>query len=203
MSRPPQAVPAPGPAKVAGIKAPSGSLVTSQDAGETTGASFLLHNLAAADAFFNDLDLSALALAQKSCSSIAQLQSSSNLNLQLFPVHQQSLCCDISGGRRRPVVPLAWQKKVFDTLRSLAHPGIRASRRLISSRLIWRGMAADVSRWCRECAACQKAKITSQPSAPVHPIPVPARRFSHILCTVYTWTWWALYQSVQAATITL
>ena len=41
-------------------------------------------------------------------------------------------------------------------------------------------MAADVGRWCRECQACQKAKITTQPSAPVQPIPVPSRRFTHI-----------------------
>ena len=41
-------------------------------------------------------------------------------------------------------------------------------------------MAADVVQWCRECAACQNAKITTQPTAPIHPIPVPARRFSQI-----------------------
>ena len=78
------------------------------------------------------------------------------------------------------MVPLSWRKTVFNSLHSLAHPGIRASRRLISSRFVWRGLAADVGQWCRECAACQKAKITTQPTAPIHPIPVPARRFSHI-----------------------
>ena len=69
---------------------------------------------------------------------------------------------------------------MFLAVHTLAHPGIRASRRLLSSRFVWKGMAADVGRWCRECQACQKAKITTQPSAPVHPIPVPSRRFTHI-----------------------
>ena len=41
-------------------------------------------------------------------------------------------------------------------------------------------MAADVSRWCRECMLCQKAKITTQPAAPIQPIPVPGRRFTHL-----------------------
>ena len=177
LSRPPQAVPASGPATVAGVKAPSGSPATSQEAGSTAGAPLHLHSTAAAD---NNIDLTAMAIAQKTCSSIPQLHTSSSLHLQFFPAGQQSLCCDVSGGRRRPVVPLSWRKTVFNSLHSLAHPGIRASRRLISSRFVWRGLATDVSQWCRECAACQKAKITTQPTAPIHPIPVPARRFSHI-----------------------
>jgi len=41
-------------------------------------------------------------------------------------------------------------------------------------------MAADVGRWCRECADCQRAKVTRQPAAPVQPIPVPTQRFTHI-----------------------
>ena len=128
----------------------------------------------------SNIDLTAMALAQKTCRSIPQLQSSSSLHLQFFPAGQQSLCCDVSGGGRRPVVPLTWRKTVFNTLHSLAHPGIRASRRLISFRFVGKGMATDVSQWCRECAACQNAKITTQQTAPIHPIPVPACRFSYI-----------------------
>ena len=69
---------------------------------------------------------------------------------------------------------------MFQAVHTLAHPGIRASRRLISSRFVWKGMAADVGCWCKECLACQRAKITTQPSAPVQPIPIPSRRFTHI-----------------------
>ena len=50
----------------------------------------------------------------------------------------------------------------------------------MSSRFVWKGMATDVGRWCKECQACQKAKITTQPTAPIQPIPVPSRRFTHI-----------------------
>ena len=41
-------------------------------------------------------------------------------------------------------------------------------------------MAADVGCWCKECTACQQAKVTSQPSAPVQPVPVQTHRFTHI-----------------------
>jgi transposase InsO family protein len=62
----------------------------------------------------------------------------------------------------------------------LAHPGIRATKRLISSRYLWPNLAKDVADWCRSCQRCQCAKITKQPAAPVQPIPVPAARFSHV-----------------------
>ena len=88
--------------------------------------------------------------------------------------------CDISSDRLQLLVPLSWRRKVFSAIHSLAHPGIRASRRLVSTRFVWKGLAANVGRWCKECEACQKANITTQPSAPIQPIPVPSRRFTHL-----------------------
>ena len=177
MSRPPQAVPSPGPAKAAGVKVPSGSPAASQAAGSTAGG---LPSVTAAIAAADSVDLEQLAAAQSSCTSINQLKSSSSLVVQSSPVGRHLLWYDISSGRQRPLVPLGWQKKVFLAIHSLAHPGIRASRRLLASRFVWRGMAADVGRWCRECTSCQKAKVTTQPTAPVQPIPVPTRRFTHL-----------------------
>ena len=37
-----------------------------------------------------------------------------------------------------------------------------------------------VGRWCRQCIACQRAKITTLPTAPVQPIHVPSHRFTHV-----------------------
>ncbi len=34
--------------------------------------------------------------------------------------------------------------------------------------------------WCRDCQTCQRGKVTKQPAAPLQPIPIPSRRFSHI-----------------------
>ena len=179
MSRPPQAVPVSGPAKMASVKEPSGSLAISQTAGRTAGASPPSPAAVTAVAA-EDFDLQALAVDQKTCDSVLQLRSSPSLTLQDVPIGSNTICCDFSSGRRRPVIPVSWQKRVFEVIHSLAHPGIRASRRMISTRFVWKGMAADIGRWCRECAACQRAKVTVQQAAPVQPIPVPAQRFSHI-----------------------
>ena len=132
--------------------------------------------VAAADS----VDLELLAKEQGSCPTIQQLLDSPSLQIQISAVGQQQLLCDVSSGRWRPLIPLSWRRKVFQAVHTLAHPGIRASRRLISGKFVWKELAADVGRWCKECLAFQRAKITTQPSAPVQPIPVPSRRFTHI-----------------------
>jgi RNase H-like domain found in reverse transcriptase/Integrase zinc binding domain len=68
----------------------------------------------------------------------------------------------------------------FEAVHNLAHPGIRATWRLISSRYVWPNLAADVKKWCQDCSPCQIAKVTRQPAAAVHSILVPATRFSHL-----------------------
>ena len=177
LSRPQQAVPAPGPATTANVKVPSGSLAVSQVAGRTAGAK---QEVIAAVTAVTGIDLELLAEEQTRCPSIQLLRNSTSLQIQSSPIGQQQLWCDTSSGRRRPLVPTSWQRQVFSALHCLAHPGIRATRRLLSARFVWRGMAADVGRWCKECEACQKAKVTRQPSAPIQPIPVPSRRFTHL-----------------------
>jgi transposase InsO family protein len=86
---------------------------------------------------------------------------------------------DISSGVMRPLVPAELRRRVFEAIHRLAHPGIRATRRLIGSRYLWPGLAKDVQQWCRECQECQRAKAGKWPSPPMRPIPVPTIRFSH------------------------
>jgi transposase InsO family protein len=87
--------------------------------------------------------------------------------------------CDLSTGFARPLVPAAWRPRVFAALHNIAHPGIRASRRLIAARYVWPGVAADVAEMCRACQDCRRGKVNSQVAA-VKPIELPARQFSHI-----------------------
>jgi IS30 family transposase len=47
-------------------------------------------------------------------------------------------------------------------------------------RFVWRGMAADIAAWCRECQGCARRKILTHVKSPVKEIPVPAARFSHV-----------------------
>ncbi len=104
----------------------------------------------------------------------------SSLKLQLLHGGDSRLLCDVSAGRVRPLVPAALCRRVFSQLHGIAHPGVRATRRLIAARFVRPAMAADIAVWCRDCVACNRAKITRHVQAPVQQMEVPRRRFSHI-----------------------
>ena len=62
-----------------------------------------------------------------------------------IPNSNKVLLCDVSTGITRPVVPNSWQRKVFDIIHGLSHPGIRATRRLIASKYVWKNLNSKVN----------------------------------------------------------
>ena len=126
------------------------------------------------------VDYAAMAAAQRSCPGVAALRAASGLSIVTRDVEGHPLLGDISTGVFRPVVPNSFQQLVFEKLHSISHPGIRATKRIILSRFVWRGAAANITAWTRACLTCQRGKITKHVHLkPLH-IPVPGRRFSHI-----------------------
>jgi hypothetical protein len=70
------------------------------------------------------------------------------MNITSFPISPElALLGDVSTPIFRPLIPLSFQKPVFDHVHSLGHPGIRATRRLLSSRFVWSHMSADIAIW--------------------------------------------------------
>ncbi len=100
--------------------------------------------------------------------------------LKTVNVQGAHLLCDFSRGATRPVVPVQDRRAVFLAMHGVAHPGIRATRRLVSARFVWHGLAKDVGGWCRDCLTCQRGKVTKQPAAPLQDFPIPGKRFSHV-----------------------
>ena len=64
----------------------------------------------------------------------------------------------------------------------VSHPGIRASRQLISERFVWEGMQKDIAEFTRACVPCQQSKIHRRNSAPLQSFLQPDSRFSAIHC---------------------
>ena len=126
------------------------------------------------------IDFGDLAREQTSCPDLLRLRGSPALRLVTVPVDGGSLLCDARTLVLRPLVPSSRRFAVFSALHSLAHPGIRASTRLISSRFVWRGLANDVRDWCRSCLPCQRGKVLRHVHLRPEKIPVPCRRFSHV-----------------------
>jgi transposase InsO family protein len=125
------------------------------------------------------LDYTAIAAAQRDCPSIQAAQDSS-LTLQLVPFGPVRVLCDTKGKHPRPVIPLGYRRQVFAAFHEQAHPGAKATRRMMKERVVWTCMNRDINEWVADCQQCARSKVTRQPAAAVQPIPVPQQRFSHI-----------------------
>jgi len=88
--------------------------------------------------------------------------------------------CDTSTPIVRPYVPKSLRKQVFQYLHDLAHPGIKASVKLVMQRFIWLGIQQDCTEWVRGCIKCQKAKITRHNQTIPGTFEKPTQRFQHI-----------------------
>ena len=126
------------------------------------------------------LDFSLLSQAQQEDPELLCLQSS--LILKEFPIPDSAgtLLCDTSTGTPRPYVPSTYRRLIFDHFHSIAHPGIRATQRLVTQRYVWPRINKDIRQWTRTCQKCQQAKIYRHTKAPIGTFANPDARFDHI-----------------------
>ncbi|GBM27214.1 Transposon Ty3-G Gag-Pol polyprotein, partial [Araneus ventricosus] len=110
------------------------------------------------------------------------LKQPTSLSLQKLQVPNTdvTLYCDISTQVIRPYIPKTHRYQVFRNLHDLAHPGVRATVRLICSRFVWPKMKQDIVNFTRSCMACQKSKIFRHVHSPLAEFKVPNQRFVHI-----------------------
>jgi hypothetical protein len=87
---------------------------------------------------------------------------------------------DVLTGVFRPLVPIQHREVVFQSLHSIHHPGVRATRRLIAARFYWPQMAKAITLMARACLHCQQGKVHKHVHLQPAEIPVPHRRFAHI-----------------------
>jgi hypothetical protein len=62
---------------------------------------------------------------------------STTLQITTQAVGDDSLLRDVSTGVFRPLVPIQHREAVFQSLHSIHHPGVRATRRLIAAQFCW------------------------------------------------------------------
>ena len=123
---------------------------------------------------------STLPALQSECPSVQSMLSSPSLSIVSVPFQRSSIYCDVSSGTPWPLVPVSLRHHLFMALHGISHPGVRASRRLLSSRFVWPCLAKDVSLWTRSCLRCQQSKVQSHVKSSVPSIQVPGRQFSHV-----------------------
>jgi hypothetical protein len=128
------------------VKVPSGSSVSPASAGPIS--------IASVPALEAVLDYCPIAAHQTSCADTVKTLSSSSMVEHPVKFGDISVLCDVSPGTARPVIPTHDRKAVFLAVHSLAHPGTRATKWMLSSQVIWRGLASDIVPWCCDCQDC-------------------------------------------------
>jgi hypothetical protein len=93
-------------------------------------------------------DLQSFASRQRGCVDTQRACQSSSLQVWDYELHGVKLLCDFTTGLPRPRVPREDRRQVFEAIHGIAHPGIRASKRLISARYVWPRMKTDIAAWC-------------------------------------------------------
>jgi hypothetical protein len=65
-------------------------------------------------------------------------------------------------------------KVSFHALNNAANR-IHATRRLVSTHIVWSFLARDMVNWFHDCHMCHHENVSKQSAAPLQPFPVPAR----------------------------
>lgn len=129
------------------------------------------------------VDYEAMAAAQLADEGITAVRTANTgLVIRDIPLDTSGLpiCCDVSTGRPRPLVPDSWQRIVFDAVHGLSHPSIRTTKKMISDKFIWSGLKKQVGLWAKACLRCQAAKVHRHTTAPVAHFAPTTRRFDHV-----------------------
>lgn len=129
------------------------------------------------------LDYAALAADQMCDTELKQhLQGSSSLQLKKvnIPGTDAYLYCDVSTAIARPFITKKFRSAAFNTVHHLAHPGIKATVKLITQRYVWPAIKAETIKLARNCLQCQRSKVTRHVSAPLGTFPRPTARFEHV-----------------------
>jgi hypothetical protein len=93
------------------------------------------------------MDYSIMAVEQGQCEETRLVLSCSSLKIEYFTVAGGKLAYDASLHTPRPLVPVSFRRAVISAINSIAHPGIRATKRLITRRFVWLLMGADISEF--------------------------------------------------------
>jgi cleavage and polyadenylation specificity factor subunit 1 len=87
---------------------------------------------------------------------------------------------DCQDNNMRPYIPETLQRRFFDQIHNMNHPGINTTIKNVSRRGVWLNMRSNITNWTKACMSCQRSKVTKHNKTPIQKINVPAAKFSEI-----------------------
>ncbi|KAJ2937341.1 hypothetical protein O0L34_g19224 [Tuta absoluta] len=121
-----------------------------------------------------------LAVDQQQDNELKQLRKQSNLKFVEInlPTVSRAVTCELSTQTPRPYLPEAYRLKAFNAQHEMSHPGVRTSRKIISSKYFWPAMNRDIGVWAKTCIPCQRVKVNRHSATPLGEFP-QSQRFEH------------------------
>jgi transposase InsO family protein len=126
------------------------------------------------------IDYAAMAGAQLTCTDCSKMCDSKSLFITAKTTVRVKLFGDISTGVFRPLVPPDFRESAVAVVHGVAHPGVEATVRLVTSKFCWPGIRKYVRRYAQQCLSCQKSKVSRHVHLAPEVIAVPRRRFEHV-----------------------
>lgn len=110
------------------------------------------------------------------------LRGQHSLKLQTVPIPGTniSLFCDVSKDKPRPFVPEPLRRVVFQSIHGMSHPGVRATRKIMTDRFVWPSIHKDCQQWTKTCESCQRSKVQRHTISPLSKFQLTGSRFTHI-----------------------
>lgn len=81
---------------------------------------------------------------------------------------------------QRPIVPETLRQQIFDVSHCLAHPGYKATTKLISKNYFYPRMYTDIKKRSKCCLKCQRNKVGRHNISPIGVYKEPEARFRHL-----------------------
>jgi len=128
------------------------------------------------------LDFEAIAKAQLSDEVFKEFLKEKKFIFQKSPIFGSKIqiYCENSSNRLRPYIPKDFRYQVFKSVHDIAHPGIRSTNKLLTSKFFWPSINKDSNEWSRACLSCQKSKITRHVKNPPNLFEPVSKRF-HVI----------------------
>ena len=87
---------------------------------------------------------------------------------------------DVAVTQAGVLVPVEFQRVVFDSLHQFTHRGTKAGITLIKRSYWWHGLGNAISKWTKACESCQNANVHVHTKSLLERLLAPCKRFSHI-----------------------
>jgi len=109
------------------------------------------------------IDIETLAVAQEKDEELQQIVKQKQLEIKLqkvpIPESDKQVYCDVSREKPRPYLTQPFRRQVFLSLHGLAHPGVKATVKLLTEKYTWKNIKSYYTRWAQTCVQCQRAKV--------------------------------------------